>query len=186
MENYDLDRWKNLLSQVKLDGNPKPASIEDILVYEKELDFTLPKAFKEYYQVFGAGIYDHNSFSIEAPPTNLMPDPDRIEACKNAYEYSKEIIEILDSAHVFGIADSYVFFFFDSRTYSEEDQSYDIYGIGDGQDSIYKLTRDFFEFIRDYCIGTKAENYPDLIVGIPSEYFETGRYHDKTFYVYED
>lgn len=186
MEIDNLDKWRELLSHIKLNGKIKTASIEELSRYEMETGFTLPKDYKEYCQVFGTGIFDHNSFQIEAPPWRLMPDPDRIDACKNAYDYPTEVVELLNSAHVFGIAESYVFFFFDSRTYSEEDESYDIYGIGDGLNAVYKLTRDFFEFIRDYCIGTKAEKCSKLVVGIPSDYFETGRYQNKTFYVCEE
>ncbi len=186
MNNYDLDKWRELLSHIKLDGKTNPASIEELSRYEAETGFTLPKAYKEYCQVFGTGIFDHNSFSIDSPPWLLVGDMDMIEAFKYRYDYPVEVIHLLDSAHVFGTAPSYVLFFFDSRTYSEEDKSYDIYGIGDGLNEVYKLSRDFFEFIRDYCIGTKAENFPELVVGIPSDYFETGRYQNKTFFVYEE
>lgn len=89
-----------------------------------------------------------------------------LQACIDDWEWDIETKKIIESAYLFGSGND-VCFIFDLRTYTEQDQSCDIYGIVSEEEIIYYLGRDFFVFIRDICIERKfGDKFPELFIGI--------------------
>ncbi|MEM8779341.1 MAG: hypothetical protein AAGF26_10820, partial [Cyanobacteria bacterium P01_G01_bin.49] len=70
----------------------------------------------------------------------------------------ESLIDLLDSAFVFGREPSANSIFWDLRSYNNKDKSYDIYWANSDcfSGEIYKLGRDFYEFITEFCLGTKS------------------------------
>ena len=74
---------------------------------------------------------------------------------------------MLDNAYLFGVRHNFISFLFDLRSYSEQDKSCDIHAIEYNSGFTICFGREFFTFIRDYCIGEKAKEISGLIVEIP-------------------
>lgn len=189
MTSCDLEKWITLLTQIEVIGEPSPLSAEQLLYFELRAGVTLPSGYKEFCQVFGDGVFGRNMFSIECPKTEdvkgqLISHAEIIAACKfakSASEYPLEIKILLDSAYLIGFGEGYVLFVLDLRTYSESDQSYDIYAFDDNG-HFYKVGRDFFEFVRDFCMGTKAEeDFPELLKGLPVDLEEDSVFARRAF-----
>lgn len=72
---------------------------------------------------------------------------------------SKEsLITLLDSSFVFGTEPSSISIFWDMSSYNKSDKNCDIYWANseDFRGNIYKIGRDFYEFITEFCLGTKS------------------------------
>jgi hypothetical protein len=96
---------------------------------------------------------------------------------KNGCKWTSKIQTMLDTAFVFGEKknDKKTCFVFDLNSYSKEDLSCDIYGIvcdgvpmqvtdGHRTGVSYFLGRCFFDFIKDICIGDRAQQeFPELL-----------------------
>ena len=71
---------------------------------------------------------------------------------------------LLASAFILGGSSRAEYIIWDLRTYQSEDDSYDIFLLRIDEPSMHLIGRDFFQFIRDFCLGTEAlrrlpENY---------------------------
>lgn len=148
--------------------------------FESQTGLILPQGYREFCQVFGAGGFGLGGFFIDHPDIDeieaqLGSNQCILEACKGTLEAykgnyyssrSNQIDELLDNAYLFGGGSGLVAFVFDLRTYNEQDSSYDIYGINCDSDFVCYLGRDFFEFVRDICIGERAQaEVPELLLG---------------------
>lgn len=163
--------------------------------FESQTGFTLPKGYQEFCQVLGSGGFGSDGFFIDCPElediegllgSNQSILGACIEACQYSSSRSNEIEELLKNAYLFGGAPGRVSLIFDLRSYREEDRSYDIYGVGCEETFSCYLGRDFFELVRDICIGDRAQKeFPELLYGVPSGIDkDEPRYKSTTFILY--
>lgn len=163
-----MQRWRDLLSGLEIiESSSDCLFTEDELIEsEAKLGFILPAAYKEFCQVFGSGSFG-DFIEILCPTFDTVASSTYgIEAMKSSRVMlsisqkenidTNSILALLDSAFTFGGNDAYTALW-DLRTYGEIDQSYDIYwtlsSIYPGEN--YLVGRDFFEFVRDFCLGEK-------------------------------
>jgi hypothetical protein len=157
-----LAKWRLLLAQTevkyKWTDHLSTRSAEQLLEFESRAELILPTGYKEYCQVFGYGRFGINCFSIECPPLEdveggVILNRDVISAAKGAYPYPEDVLRLLDSALLFGLGDGYILFGFDLRTYSDSDESYNIFAIGEKSiDTVYNnIGRDFLH-LSEICV----------------------------------
>lgn len=153
------------------------------LKFEAETGLILPRDYKEFCKVFGTGILG-DYMIIRCPDTNFSDSRKEVirdEIRGFPVENIREVIidettgipavsdiaepldinstiTLLDSAFVFGDNSDSEVPMWDLRTYSQLDQSYDIYisRTEDFSGDIYKVGRDFYEFICEFCLGEKS------------------------------
>ena len=163
------ERWQSLLNQLEIIETPYGSefwSQDELDAFENEMRIVFPIGYKEFCQVFGTGCFG-DFISIFCP--NLKFSNICLEAIKNEIidfpdpEHEKmmdreSLIYLLDSAFVFGREPSANSIFWDLRSYQESDKSYDIYWANSDcfSGNIYKIGRDFYEFVSEFCLGTKS------------------------------
>ncbi|BAY13038.1 SMI1/KNR4 family protein [Calothrix sp. NIES-2098] len=192
MASEDLKKWKFLLAKLEVilqcTRSLSTLNAIQLLDFESRSCLVLPEGYKEFCQVIGSGRFGQNMFFIEVPDIEnseeqLLSNEIIIDACKDSYQWSTEIQELLKHAYLFGGGDFYVSFIFDLRTYSQQDKSYDIYGVSCQTGFSCYLGRDFFEFVCEICVGERAKkDFPELLVGVPKNFDRDNPvYRSKTF-----
>jgi hypothetical protein len=142
--------------------------------FEFKVGYKLPLEYKNYLQIFGAGGFSSDGFRVHCPDVYNIDafvggNVSILESCKLAFQYNKRwtnrLQDLIENSYIFGDRDSdEVEFVFDLRTWSNNDQSYDIYGLNFSSCCYFQIGRDFFEFVRDCCIGKRIRrDFPDLI-----------------------
>lgn len=170
-----LERWRLLINQLEIipgdhGCNPLTTNEEHLLEFEDRAGFVLPQGYKEYCQVISSGIFGPHWFRIDkldAPEVHLASTSN----AKSTYEIYNgelplEVKDLLDAGFRFGAGvEFYLLFFFDLRSYQEIDKSYDMYALCERDIVyIYNLGRDFYSFIYDICIGSRAEkDFPAMV-----------------------
>lgn len=171
-----ISDWQKLLERIEVQKDSLTlATEEEILAFEKRTGIILPAGYKEYCQVFGEGEIGHGVIHIYIP---YLYDEFQLERFTKE---EKEILafhdgdtmydeielnnfkllqKLLDSGLVFATISKSQSFFWDLNTYSDDDKSYDIYGMSYHGFVSCKLGRDFFRFVCDYCLGMKK--YDDI------------------------
>jgi hypothetical protein len=155
--------WRNLLAKLDIEGNPDISSPEEILEFEQIAGFTLPEQYKEFCMVCGGMFFDKTELEIFQVgfydiQTYLEEDLEKRSICIDSNDGQYEMQELVENSRHFGLGNGYTFLRWDLRTYSENDKSYDIYVVrdwGNGTMDALNLGRDFYRFIKDYCIGQK-------------------------------
>jgi hypothetical protein len=145
----------------------------DLELFESEAGHKLPSEYKKYLEVFGAGGFGLDGFRIDCPNVYnidafLGGNVSILESCLETFKIDKKwtskLQGLLENSYIFGDGSNKVEFVFDLRTWSNIDQSYDIYGLNFSTCCFFQIGRDFFEFVRDCCIGEKIRReFPDLI-----------------------
>ena len=139
-------KWRVLLNQLEIFQLHSEKSFwekEDIKKFEHDENIILPAEYKIFCQVFGTGILGED-ISI------FRPD----------YYYYKLIRKDFDQyVLLFGRIEDECLLFWDLRTYSDLDRSYDIFIISEYGFPPYNIPhrvgRNFYFFIRDFCLGMK-------------------------------
>lgn len=162
--------------------------------FESQTGLILPQGYREFCQVLGAGGFGLGGFFVDGPQldnigANLNSNQGILGACLETFKYdspeSSEIEELLNNAYLFGGAPGRISLIFDLRTYREQDRSYDIYAIGCEDPFSCYLGRDFFEFVRDICMGDLAqEEFPELLGILGGFDKDDPRYKSTTFLLY--
>jgi hypothetical protein len=154
--------WQDLYSRIEVDNTQRERKIcseEDLTEFENQTGIKLPKGYKEFCQVFGRGSF--GEFAQIWLPSKVNSDED-LTYFKRAINGLKKILTYLDfsvvenlvsHAFVFGGTSREESFLWDLNSYSEIDQSYDIYLLRLGSQECYWITRDFTEFICGFCLG---------------------------------
>jgi hypothetical protein len=179
--------WQSLLGQLEIiessaeeygisqaDFQYDVMSIEECNFIERMIDVAFPESYKEFCQVFGSGCFGNDFMAIQCPNNFYLNslNPSKLNCIRHSGGSSshtifghQELMNLIDSAFVFGGYD-YFTVFWDIRTYKHEDDSYDIYWALDEcfQGEIFKVGRDFSEFIREFCLGNGLLEFlpPDL------------------------
>jgi hypothetical protein len=178
-------RWLQLLETIEVigDGFDKELLGEaEIAIVESELKQSLPVAYKEFCQILGTGmlaefvrIFSPTKPFIAEGKYHLDYAIQRVEEFMTNYphlqrdrtvERDQWCIDLFKSAFVFGdYATGEYLLLWDLRTYRQEDESYDIYWVSRDMPEIddpILIGRDFFEFVQDFCYGTKRfESLPE-------------------------
>ena len=173
-----MEMWEDLLSQIEVreEEGSGICSTDELEEFEAETGITLPEDYKAFCQVFGSGQFG-DGMSISCLGQN---DPLTLEILRNVLEDEfdseldyrvargespdiESIREILDAALVFGGNGSTNIVFWDLRTYSAEDKSYDIYMSRiEGFPGVSRIGRSFSEFVETFCLGIKPfAHFPD-------------------------
>lgn len=177
MNSSGLEKWRLLFSNLVIapGRNLKTVTEAELKSFEEESGIVFPVQFKEYCQVLGHGMFGYNEFMIYVPiledwSSHLFAKQGELEACQDLYPWSQDCLDILDNGYLFGGAAGCAHFVFDLRTYDNSNQSYNIYGFECHYGFMYNFGHDFFAFVRDYCIGSRAElDCPELLIGIASD-----------------
>jgi hypothetical protein len=182
-----LQRWQTLFNQLEVieRGNTLTYSESKLLEFEVQNNIILPCGYKEFCQIFSAGYFGDFVEILGCP--NINYSKNTIKNYRQALEWElerqkedgvewfapedvKAIQKIFDSALVFAKTFTSEIFVWDLTTYSDSDQSYDIYFIRIDHVPAYFVGRDFVEFVRDFCLGMKAfELLPQGIWPDPQE-----------------
>lgn len=174
-----MDKWKQLLAQLEVTGGESSyCQEEDFIAFESETNIRFPVGYKEFCQVFGSGAL--GGYTVVYCPCNIQTRADIREksfllaALREELSYEKlmpeqsipglsqdkiELLEkILTNAFAFGSNSNAQTFLWDLNTYSETDQSCDIYMISsDYLNDTNLVGRDFYEFIKDFCLTAKSD-----------------------------
>ena len=206
-----IEKWQALLNQLEIVEKSvliEIVSEERLKALESKLNATLPIEYKQFCQVFGIGLLGYymrirffdiwesdisiNCIKLDLGYDNLTINGDILDR--------ESINNLLDSAFVFGDNCCSEVVFWDLRTYSELDQSYDIYLANeDCFEGVYKVGRDFYEFIRGFCLGMDSykvrleliDTTPEELlltfypVELPSEQEKLERYLEEEKYIEE-
>jgi WD40 repeat protein len=178
-----IEKWLALINQLEVIENAEGSEIwseAELQKFEFEASIILPENYKEFCQVFGTGLFGEymRIYCPDSVICNLLLNSIKDEINKLAApKYEKifdftSLAKLFDSAFVFGDTLSENVVFWDLRTYDEFDKSYDIYIANsdcfDGK--VYKVGRDFYEFVRDFCLGMKSyEVLPESMRPSPQE-----------------
>ena len=178
-----IQQWKNLFKQINLIEPRKKIRYEfneeeDLSTFESEVGFTLPTEYKEFLQIFGSGHFGHGFLSINYPNMKFSQDDLKyhLNAGKEGFlkdalffisgeeyvtlEEAEEARKLLNSAFFFGRSSRQESLFWNLKTYSKIDKSYDIYIVRLGQIPV-KICRSFFYFVHDICFGLNPQTvYP--------------------------
>ncbi|WP_293125327.1 SMI1/KNR4 family protein [Microcoleus sp. bin38.metabat.b11b12b14.051] len=167
-----MQKWQSLLAHLEVfDEQGECLTEEEMLQFETTNNIKLPKDYKKLSQVFGSGRF--GEFIIIYSPIrshyfHQFPLETIQYEITNRLWYSLEeleknmnlesIADLLKGAFVFGEDGGTYIAIFDLKTYSESDYSCDIYWVHcpefDG--GIYHVGRDFWEFVCNFCLGTKS------------------------------
>lgn len=165
-----LQTWQGLLSRTTVIGERESWSELEIVAIERERNIILPVVYKEFLQVFGAGsfedkitIYSPTAFQLAWTRDWIENMEERLSPSKPSFSVIKpDTLRILNSllkSTLLFSADGGAFYgFFALETYSDLDQSCDIYWVSLDviyNNEIYRISRNFFEFVQDFCLGTK-------------------------------
>ena len=173
-----IEKWQNLLAQLEILENKGWGiwSEERLLAFEAKTGIILPAGYKEFCQIFGNGTLG-DYMGISYP--NLQESngitaslKDSLDIVAGKVSNLAEIQKTLDSAFFFADNSNAHLVFWDLRTYSESDRSYDIYitYLDCFEGEFYQIGRDFFEFVRDFCLGMKSyEVLPEWMRPYPEE-----------------
>lgn len=172
------NKWQTLFEEIEIIENQLGSEIwgkDEINTFEKNTGRILPNDYKMFCQIWGTGKFGNymniycpsTAFSqvhLEAIKLDINAIKDNIESY-SYIKYSKKgnvkfdvIEELINSSFVFGDNVNSDVVFWDLRTFKVRDKSYDIYITNsdcfDGV--IYKIGRDFYEFVYDFCLGRKS------------------------------
>ncbi len=162
-----IQQWQALFAEIEIiQQNPQILNEEELSRFEAENNVILPAGYKEFCQTFGTGCFG-DFVRIYCPDQDLVTYSNlSLEAIKEEIESSPSEQPDRDSNFQSILANGFVFgddfganiAVWDLRTYSEIDESYDIYwiDIDASDDDLCRVGRDFFEFVTNFCIGQDA------------------------------
>jgi hypothetical protein len=181
-----IPKWTNLIQLVDISGDHAGQELwseGDFLRFKAETGLVLPRDYKDFCSSLGSGIFG-DYIKIYCPNlrySEFMKEVIRDEIRRFPVENIREVIideitglptvsdiaepldivstlSLLDHAFVFGDNADAEVAMWDLRTYSPSDQNCDIYfaRTEDFNGDIYRVGRDFYEFICDFCLGEKS------------------------------
>ena len=180
MNDTKKQKWDNLLKLLSIDKSwSKIASPAHFASLGQKLDIKFPEDYQYFCQVLGSGspdnylrLYclDEDIISEGRDTAEYMIERINYEieerASKTLLELESEgypldrdfnsYVELLKSSLIFGDCNSERVMFWDLRTYSSSDDSYDIYWHSQDTpeyDIPIKIGRDFTDFICDFLYG---------------------------------
>ena len=177
-----MQKWQKLLKILEVIRTSQAEILTEVDLSRVEIErhLILPTDYKDFCQTFGSGIFG-DFIAIHCPSSQLfsrsnlaiksIKEQIRKYPSKNT-QWDRELESLLDSALMFGHDDRANIVFWDLRSYKSSDKSYDIYWakVDEFDDNIYKVGRDFFDFVREFCLGIKAfEILPEELWPLPND-----------------
>lgn len=161
-----IKKWQNLYKQLEIFNFEKKSNLEaDLIKIETQTGINLPDEYKNFLLVFGTGRFG-NYVGLTIPDTERSKELMGYNLEKLDYESqfwpehetskAKELRGIFNSALLFGATPFEQELVWDLRTYSKTDKSYDIYLVKFDGPSAFKVGRNFYEFVCDFCLGLKS------------------------------
>jgi RNAse (barnase) inhibitor barstar len=166
-----LEQWQTLFLELEVTNQGREIlNEEEFLRFETQDDVPSPVGYKEFCQIFGTGSFG-NFVRVFCPSPHLVRYSTlSLESIKEKIEcFPSENIErdnqlrnLLNNGFVFGNDFGANIAVWDLRTYSETDQSYDIYwiDIDSSDENLHQIGRDFFEFVCNFCLGRGTYELP--------------------------
>jgi hypothetical protein len=175
-------KWQKLLNLLVIVTDHRSTnSQEEIQEFEWQTKIILPADYKSFCQIIGGGSFNNFAFinnvtnlkriweaeiniknEINERRKNLELNEQELEKIRQEYDPDGTITlyyDLINRSLNFGSASTSEIdyrIYWDLTTYNEQDQSYDIYIDDFGNYEIYKIGRDFFNFITDYCLRIKS------------------------------
>lgn len=165
-----LQQWRSLLVEVEIiEEGSEVLDEEELSRFEVENNILLPVEYKEFCQTFGTGlfansirIYSPSQFLVEYSRGSLETISEQIDLFPSEnLTRDRSLQSLLENGFVFGNDFGANIAIWDLRTYSDLDKSYDIYWIDiDAEDeNLYRVGRNFFEFVTNFCLGRGTYEY---------------------------
>ena len=165
-----LKQWQTLFAGLEIvEQNPEVFSEEELARFEVENKVLLPTGYKEFCQIFGTGsfgdfirIFCPNQSLVEYSELSLESISENIELFPSGrLDRDSSLQSLLKNSFVFGDDFGANIAAWDLGTYSNLDESYDIYWIDiDASDEdLYRVGRNFFEFVTNFCLGQGAYDF---------------------------
>ncbi|MGL6341956.1 MAG: SMI1/KNR4 family protein [Waterburya sp.] len=166
-----MQKWLNLLQSITLTN----AFSERVIIsqsqlsnFEAETGIILPAEYKNYYQVFGSGMFGELVTIHYLSPSLVEVSKNLIALVKQQIKKypskdkssERKLVSWLNHILIFASDERGNVAAWDLTSFNESNSSYDIYWIqiDDFDDEIYKIGSDFFDFINNFCLGKKI-NY---------------------------
>jgi hypothetical protein len=189
-----LEYWGRLIDTIEVINSPliEIMTSEEILAFEQTHNLLLPQDYKDFCQILGTG-QANKYLNIYSPTDSLIKHQQLIHLTirhiskfpSNNVQQDLLKIDLLKNSFMFGDDSCSCMYMWDLRTYSNLDNSYDIYcGVWDSPaysfDREYQLMgRSFLEFAKKHIFqGIISEidpNIPDEIVPASERVFERYR-----------
>lgn len=164
-----VKKWQEILAKLDvIEGELDLCDEECFSVFEAENGFLLPSAYREFCQILGSGVVG-DYVRIYCPNTKYSDK--KKEFIREQIEFQESELkslslqirfedleifkEMINSAFIFGDTIFGQYFLWDMRTYSVLDNSCDIYFVELDTFYTYKVGRNFFEFICEFCFGNR-------------------------------
>jgi hypothetical protein len=171
--------WQELFDSLRIlvDEPEWGVSTEDeIVAFEQRNNIVLPSDYRNFCKILGSGVAS-NWLEIYCPGCSLLTQSQEGLALTIDYirqfpsenpETDQQKIDVLANSFTFADDAGSHFLLWDLRTYRDEDCSYDIYwAVWDSPESedletdLRFVGRSFFEFVRDFCYGSRRTDlYP--------------------------
>ena len=164
-----IKQWMSLLKEIEIKPNQFGSefkTLNELNKLENEIGFIFPVGYKEFCQVFGTGCFG-DFITIFYP--NIRFSNDCLDAIKNEIiEFpdlphekmmsKQSLICLLNSGFVFGREASGISIFWNMNSSDISDKSCDIYWANSDcfSGDIYRIGRNFYEFITEFFLGTKS------------------------------
>lgn len=161
-----IKKWQNLYKQLEIFNLEKKSNLEiDIIKFEAQTKIKLPPEYKNFLLVFGTGRFG-NYIGLTIP--NIEESKEFMGYYLEKLDYEsqfwpedesskiKKLRDIFNSALLFGNTPFKQDLVWDLRTYNKTDKSYDIYLVMFDCPSAFKVGRNFYEFVCDFCLGLKS------------------------------
>jgi hypothetical protein len=164
-----MNRWEALFFILDINLEELKSDFCEVTLQKFEITskIHLPSGYKDFYRAFrGGGTFGNSYINIYCPP-DLEGSNEDLNFLRASMERMRDWGDLseldclkyetlLTSAFVFGGTCRAEHFIWDLRTYRADDDSYDIYLLRIDDPSTYLVGRDFFRFVRNFCLGTEA------------------------------
>ncbi|MEG3936472.1 MULTISPECIES: WD40 domain-containing protein [unclassified Microcoleus] len=175
-------KWQALLNYLEFIEDPYCGEVWDeqqIINFELQNNVVLPADYKDFCQVFGGGMFG-DYMQLWCPSKELQLGINVLKIEIDNYVYNnpdnsldlESLNKLLSYAFVFGDNSCAEILFWNLESYSNLDNSCDIYlvRLDSFEGNLYQVGRNFFEFVCDFCLGTKAyEVLPEWMHPYPQE-----------------
>jgi hypothetical protein len=162
----NLTIWENLLKGTTWLDPPNRLTEQEFHSVTKPYSFNIPSGYKEFYLTFGrcsfvdsiGGDYLDmylNDFDLSITYLSFLRDS--LERLIRDYPNEDFTFykTLLGNCFNFAGSSDAQFYLWDLKSYSPKDNSYDIYLVRIDSPDIFLVGRDFFTFVKDYCLGNK-------------------------------
>jgi hypothetical protein len=160
-----IEKWQALFDKLTVEGYSFAVTNEQLDSFEDLLGFRLPKEFRDFYKIFGLGIFggDDPFICFE----HVLPIPDlwldnieherHIRQCQFSYSWLEtstdfDYASLEEHSYIFAHADSVINCLWDLRTWDPKKESYLMYFFVGERGFLKEIGYSFYDFVMRYCI----------------------------------